>query len=334
MNPHEDTTELIPYRFSLNSSQMRRKMNESVWSVESLVPFIPPKEWLLHNGMFEPEVTVEEDEHCRHSNHNDRMVVKARKERRQAIGLSSSGSVPVSDSWLIFSTPAEKQSTPQKPAMESEMDSFEMRVPQQGHTITLSGNNPLESPTYQQSKISVSTPPEEDVDENGSSEPEANLSPNQDLLIVSEQREESPGSPEQEDTLLLNSADGEKISPTGQVIVQNDVDTGTEDGTCGTEDGACGSKEVSQLPIEQLCVPVADPKITEVSPSKRHLVDCGIQCNKLQECTCGELKGCIGPNRKYHFKNPGMKKANHGNAEGLMMNGHVQKNLKRHESPL
>ncbi|KAA8585684.1 hypothetical protein FQN60_004378 [Etheostoma spectabile] len=55
-NPHGDTTEIIPYQMSLNVSQMERKMNESVWSVESLPPLIP-EDWLLQNGMYEPKVT-------------------------------------------------------------------------------------------------------------------------------------------------------------------------------------------------------------------------------------------------------------------------------------
>ncbi|XP_034723547.1 uncharacterized protein LOC117942258 [Etheostoma cragini] len=56
-NPHADPAEIIPDQMSCNSSQMERKMNESVWSVESLPPFIPSKEWLRQNGMLDPEVT-------------------------------------------------------------------------------------------------------------------------------------------------------------------------------------------------------------------------------------------------------------------------------------
>ena len=31
-------------------------MNESLWSVESLAPFVPTRDWLEQNGLFEPEV--------------------------------------------------------------------------------------------------------------------------------------------------------------------------------------------------------------------------------------------------------------------------------------
>ncbi|KAM6989180.1 uncharacterized protein LKV04_008906 [Tautogolabrus adspersus] len=40
-NLHSDSTGLIPYQMSSNSFQMKRKLNESVWSVESLPPFYP-----------------------------------------------------------------------------------------------------------------------------------------------------------------------------------------------------------------------------------------------------------------------------------------------------
>ncbi|XP_044076010.1 uncharacterized protein LOC122887138 [Siniperca chuatsi] len=314
-NPHEDTTEIIPYQMSLNGCQMTRK-NESVWSVESLAPFIPTKEWLLQNSMYEPEVIVEmteEAENCRLSTQNDDLIVKASRERRQTRRFSSSDSIPMSDSWLIFSTPAGKQSPSKKPEMESENDASEIRGP--------SEKDPVASQTHLPSKLFLSNSTEEDVDENRSSEPEAIQSPNQESLIVNEQ-EKSPGSPEQQETLLLNSAAGEKISSMGQLILQNGVDM-------EAEDGACGNK-ASQLRNEQLCVPMADQKMAEVSPSKGHLVDCGIQCTELQElkCVC-ELKSSMGPSRKRPFKYSDMKKANHGKAKGFCMNGHMQKNQKR-----
>ncbi len=62
------------------------------------------------------------------------------------------------------------------------------------------------------------------------------------------------------------------------------------------EDGVC------QLQNEQLCVPRADQRIAEVSPSKGHLVDCGTQCTT--KCHCEEEKSSMGP-RKHNFKNSG-----------------------------
>ncbi|XP_028986892.1 uncharacterized protein LOC114844041 [Betta splendens] len=44
-----------------SSNFQTKKFNESVWSVESLPPFIPTKEWLAQNGLFGP-VAIEEEE--------------------------------------------------------------------------------------------------------------------------------------------------------------------------------------------------------------------------------------------------------------------------------
>ncbi|XP_031730829.1 uncharacterized protein LOC116398564 [Anarrhichthys ocellatus] len=318
-NPLEDTADIIPYQMSFNSGRMKRKMNESVWSVESLAPFIPTKEWLLQNSMFEPQVIVEmtdEAENGALSTQNN-PIVKAGKERKHTRRYSSSDSVLMSDSWLIFSTPAEKLSPPKKPETESEIDASEMS-PKQCQNMGPSQKDSFASPTHLLSrKIVLSTATEEDMDRNTSSEPEANPSPNQKLLIINEQQEQCPRSPEQEQTLLLNSAAGEKISSAGQLILQNGVDMEAEDG-------------VSQPRNEQLCAPIADLKTAEVSPSKGRLVDCGVQCTELQEwnCNCKETGSGMGPSRRHHIKYKDKKPIN-GQAEGLNMKGQMQKNQKK-----
>lgn len=181
------------YKMSTNSFQMRKKVNESVWSVESLPPFIPTKEWLMQNDMFEPEVTemVEEADNCGLSTQKDNLVVNTSKESDEPPRFS------LCDSGTKGSCSPEKEAT------------------------------------------------------------------------------------------LLNSPAVEKMLPTGLLIVQNGVDVETEDGIC-----------------EQLCGPMADLKMAEVSPSKGHLVDCGIQCNELQElkCLCEEMKRNMGPNRRHPFR--------------------------------
>ncbi|XP_045907115.1 uncharacterized protein LOC123971993 isoform X2 [Micropterus dolomieu] len=325
-NPHEDTTEIIPYKMSLNSSQRKRKMNESVWSVESLAPFIPTKEWLLQNSMFEPEVIIETTEEAENVNpelstQNDSLFVESIKERRRTLRFSSSDSVPMSDSWLIFSTPAGKQSPAKKPETESENYASEMRGPNQGQSMAPSEKDPVASPIQLQREIISSNPTEEDVDKNRSSEPEAIQCPNQESLIVNEQEEKSPRSPEQQKTLSLNSAAGETFSSSVQLILQNRVDM---------EDRGSENKGESQLRNEQLCVPMAEQEMAEVSPSKGHIVDIGVQCTNLLDCVCGSLKSSMQPNRKQPFKYSDMKKANLDKAEGSGMNGHVQKNQKRH----
>ncbi|GLD67193.1 uncharacterized protein AKAME5_001855500 [Lates japonicus] len=283
------------------------------------------QEWLLQNGMFETEVIVEmteEAENCGHSTQND-LIVKASK-KRQTRRFSSSDSVPMSDSWLIFSTPAEKLCQPEKPELESDIYASEMTGPKQGQSMAPSEKDPLVSSTCMQSKIIVSSPTVEGVDENGSSEPEANQSPNQESLIGSEKQEKSHCPPEQEATLFLSSTAGEEISPTGHLTVGNRVDT-------EVKNWACGNEEVSQLRNEKLCPPVADQRMAEVSPSKGHLVDCGIQCTELQglKCFCEELKGGMGPNRRHPYKYSGMKKANNDKTEGFCMNGQQKRHNQR-----
>lgn len=302
-NLHEDTTEIIPYPMSFNGCQMKRKMNESVWSVESLAAFIPTKEWLLQNGLCEPQVIVEMTEETENgglSAQNDNLIVKASKERRQTGRCSSSDSIPMSDSWHIYSTPAEKLIPPKKPETLSEIDASDTRKPKQGQSMAPSERDPLASPTHLQSKLILSTPTEGDVNKNRSSEPEASQSPNQESLIVNEQQEKSPCSPEQEPTLLLNSAAGEEISSVSQLILQNGADMVLEDRTCGNQ-------EVGQLGNEQLCVPMVDQKMAEVSPSKAHLVDRGIQCTEFQELKCisEEMKSSMEPSRRHPFKYSG-----------------------------
>ncbi|XP_056247168.1 uncharacterized protein LOC130178739 [Seriola aureovittata] len=308
---HEDTADIIPYQMPLSGCRFRRNMNESVWSVESLAPFVPTKEWLLQNGMFEPEVIVEmteEAENCRHSTQNDRPT------RR----LSSSDSAPMSDSWLIFSTPAEKPSPPKKPEMASEISASEARGAEEGQNTSPSDKDPSASPARPQRQVTVCSPAAEAVDENGSSEPEANRSPNQESLILNERRENGAGSPEREVTPLLSSAAGERVSSTGHLTVRSGGDE--------VDDGVCGSEEVRK---EQLCVPKVDQKTSEVSPSKRHLVDCGVQCSELR-CACEESNGGVAPNRRHPFKFSDTKRASNGKDEGTCTNAHVQKNHKRH----
>ncbi len=285
-NPHDNTAEITPYQMSFNSVLMKRKMSESIWSVESLAPFIPAKDRLLQRGPFEPDTIIEMTEDAENGGpvtQNDNQIVKPCKERRRSYRFSLSDSVPVSDSLLIFSTPAKKMGPSKTPQMGSEIISETMGAKQGQVVAPLEKDAPF-SPT---SNMTLSTPTDEDVEEIRSSEPEANRSPNQESFIVNERQERS-GSPEHEETLLLN-VELERISPMGQLILQNGVDMEEEDGVC-------------QLQNEQLCVPRADQRIAEVSPSKGHLVDCGTQCTT--KCHCEEEKSSMGP-RKHNFKNSG-----------------------------
>ncbi|XP_033945689.2 uncharacterized protein [Pseudochaenichthys georgianus] len=225
-NPFEDITLIIP---SINnSSYLKRTWNESIWSVESLAPFIPTKEWLQRDDLLAADVIVEQAE-------NDNPIVKS-------------------------------------------------------------------SPTKE--------------DKNRSSEPEANQSPNQDIL--NEQLQEKRTSPpQQEESLNLNSIEktcARKLNLQNGAGIQ-------------VEDGALGKEEVSLLGKEQLGVPMADQKMAEVSPSK---VDFGVQCNEFQEhkCACEERRCSMGPNRNQPFTYSENKNGNYRQGEGPIMRGQTQKNQK------
>lgn len=210
-------------RSQISSSQFKRKLNESVWSVESLPVFIPTKEWLMQNVTSSgPDVILETVEEAE----NDE-VTKERKKSRS----SSTDSVQMSDSFLGFSTPNKMGA--------QQMDSLKIRK-----NVT-----PLASPTSKQSNLTATVTKALDINE---SEPGGN-SPNRRSFTIDKEQETSPvtkkGQP-------LNLECEKPLS----------VDQGTED---------CGNK--------QLSVPQPINSLMEVSPSKRHLVDCGVQCPDLQE---------------------------------------------------
>ncbi|XP_058493626.1 uncharacterized protein LOC131465209 [Solea solea] len=302
----------------LNSCQTKTKMNESIWSVESLAPFIPSKEWLLQNGVVEPEVIVEmteESDICRVLTQNVDPIVKAGK-HRQRHRLSSSDTVPMSDSCVVFSTPAGK-SPLTMPQMESDCLASEMEVLKLGQSSSPE-ENPFHSQTCLQSAHCSLTAV--DVYEKRSSEPEANQSPNQESLILKRHQDKKPSSLDQEETTRSSGTEDETSSP-NHPIVLNPLEI-------EVEDEAHGSKDAS-LRKEQLCVSVVEPMMAQVSPSKGQLVECGIQSTDL-ECFCKKIKDLNRkPNGGTSLKCSDAKKASRGKEEGICMNGQMQRNQKR-----
>uniref|UniRef100_A0A669DPG3 Uncharacterized LOC100712319 n=1 Tax=Oreochromis niloticus TaxID=8128 RepID=A0A669DPG3_ORENI len=286
---HEEPTEITPKHTSLSRCQMNKNINESVWSVESLAPFIPTKEWLQQNSVFEPEVIVEMEraENSKWSTKKDDSIGKFSKERRQSSRFSSPDSVLVSESVLTFSTPAKKQSPPKNPDMVCETEVSETKGTEESQSTVPSEKYPLLSLTTLQGII-LTASTDEDMNDHGSSEPEANQSPNQGTLIY-EQEEKS--SVERKETCLINSAAEDKVSSTSQMTLQNDTQM---------EVATAAQKVDGQMRNVELGVPTTDQKMAQVTPSKGNLVDCAIQCTELQglKCLCKELKGGVGSNRK------------------------------------
>ncbi|XP_030581223.1 uncharacterized protein LOC115777457 [Archocentrus centrarchus] len=315
---YDDTTEITPNHVSL--SRCQREMNLSFWSVESLAPYIPTKEWLQQNGIFEPEVIVEmEKTENGQSSGNDSPSVKFNKERKRSCRFSSSDSVPVSENCLIFSTPAKRRSPPKNPDLECEPEVCELKGTEKGQSMVPSEKDPSFTP-LQGTILTACT--DKDMDENGSSEPEANQSPNQDTLMINEHEEKSPCSRDREETCLMYSAAEDKISSTCQMTLQNSLHMEVEDDI---------SKVEGEMKNVELCVPTADQKMAHTLPSKGNLVDCAIQCTELQQikCFCEELKGSVGPNRRHSYKFPDMKTVNDGKAKVFCMQKHSKRNGQR-----
>lgn len=292
---HEESTETTPKHTFLSRCQMNRNINESVWSVESLAPFIPTKEWLQQNGVFEPEVIVEMEraDNGKWLTKKDDLIGTFAKERRQSSRFSSPDSVLVSESVLTFSTPAKKQSPPTTPDMVCETEVSETKGTEESQSTVPSEKYPLTSLTTPQGTI-LTASSDEEMNDHGSSNPEANQSPNQGTLIY---EQEEKNSVERKETCPINSAAEDKVSSTSQMTLQNDTQM----------EVATGAQKVDgQMRNVELGVPTTDQKTAQVTPSKGNLVDCAIQCTELQglKCLCEELKGGVGSNRKPH-KYPG-----------------------------
>lgn len=297
-NSPVEPTEVIPYEIVLNSCQMKRKMNESVWSVESLCPFIPSKEWVHQKSNLEPEIIVEmtEDPEDGLSTPNGKLIFKSDKERRQSSRFSSSDFVPMSDSWLVYSTPGENPLTVnEKLELEHRTDVSVVRELEQGFIMTPAEINPSVPLTSLQHENVLLMLTAKEVDENRSSEPEADGSPNQESVTENGQQERSSCSPQQKRSPPLSSAAGDKIRSTSKAILQNTADR-------DIVAGPCENKETSMLGMDKLCALVSEQRMVGLSPSKGHLVDFGVQCSKLLPCS---KDCCEEPLRRHPIKYSG-----------------------------
>ncbi|XP_055007623.1 transcription factor TFIIIB component B'' homolog [Boleophthalmus pectinirostris] len=100
------------------NGKFRRKLNESVWSVESLPVYVPTKEWLAQNTTAGPEVILELQEEAENGENEKPENPKNRLN-------SSTDSVQLSDSFIDFSTPASKMDI--KQTVPSEPKNYKMQ---------------------------------------------------------------------------------------------------------------------------------------------------------------------------------------------------------------
>lgn len=168
----EREAEVISSQIALSSCLSKGKTNESIWSVESLAPYIPSKGWLLQNGMTEPDVIAEEPESCQGLRDSDM--------ERHFIFRSPGGQSPVKK------TDPENEGYAFKIMKKKQANQNHRSSPQ-----TCGDESPLAS---------------EQVDDKRSSEPEAYQSPNQELLILKRIQESIQQFSEEEGTDVLSTA--------------------------------------------------------------------------------------------------------------------------------
>lgn len=195
----EDPAKKISNQMLLSSTCLKGRMNESVWSVESLPPFVPTKELIfLKNNVDSEIIEMEEIENDKATKHDD-SGDESRKRRSDSTSSSDSG--PASTSWLDFTPPAQRAvSLSKKPEKETEPTG-----PKSAHVILPAERNPLVSITPPRCGV---TP---EVEENWFSEPEANRRPNQ-AVTVQEQSKHTLSSSAVGEAILQNGADPEAIT--------------------------------------------------------------------------------------------------------------------------
>ncbi|KAJ8276894.1 hypothetical protein GJAV_G00069090 [Gymnothorax javanicus] len=96
--------------FELQYLEDLRKLEESVWSVESLMPYVPSTEWMIQHGFMQPEKMVAEVPMETSSNHmeairspetiQDMAVVQERDPRESTSSVDSLPPYVPSASWL------------------------------------------------------------------------------------------------------------------------------------------------------------------------------------------------------------------------------------------
>lgn len=241
MNLPEEPTDMISYQMLLSSCQKKGRMNESVWSVESLPPFVPPKELIRQKKKVEIIIEMSEESANKGATKHDNSVDASSKEKTEFHRISSSDSVSVSSDFIPPSQRAVCLS--KKPEMETEPAGT--RAKQKPDQVSPAGKT-LGSPTLSPCDTTFTA---KEVAENRSAEPEATQSPNQEVTIKNTEQEHPKHT-------LPVSVDCEVILQTGA-----NVETITRG--------------------EERCCLMSRQRTDCVSPSKGQLVDCGIQCTSL-----------------------------------------------------
>lgn len=280
----EDPAEVTASQRAFSHCHLRRKMNESVWSVESLCPFIPSEEGAQHSSGSDSARIMEmtEEPQDGRSSPNGKFVSKSSPVQ---VTQSVVGSVPVSAGRLLHDSPSEEPVAPKglEPRLEQE--------PQ--HTVSSPVLDLSEPQTPLQHKNILFTLTTKEVAEDGSAGAESDGTTAAEPAAEAAQRVRSSPPPPQEDALPVGSTLEDRTAFANEQSLPK-----TED-----EDVTAAPPENKTRTVlgSGLCPPVPEQGGVPRSPSS-HLVDFGVQCSQLLPCARG---CCEEPLRKNPLKYSG-----------------------------
>ncbi|XP_037131511.1 uncharacterized protein LOC119136844 [Syngnathus acus] len=278
---HENASGSVSYELPLGTPRVERKLNESVWSVESIGPFIPSKEWIMQN-MPESQMVAEIAEEPEDGLSKQYDSILGNCDGNQSLNPPTPDSAPMSGGCLIYSTPAQKTNPPQTPRRNSAQSP---ESPKEHPGMNPTENEPL---TCLQSDITPSG-------ESGSPDLAANQNPNQNACN-DVQQVKIPCIADQRET---PSSSLENIPSTTKCTLNNTEAVKSVPEVESSDD----------LSNHQLCVLLANPRTAEFSPgSMGHCFCIGCHCNKFQESKypVEELKPNVGSKVKHRAVRKGI----------------------------
>nr|XP_046178362.1 uncharacterized protein LOC124010069 [Oncorhynchus gorbuscha] len=277
-------------QMSFHYRQVPKKLNASVWSVQSLAPYVPSKELLIENVLMNPEVVTERESDPAKVNQGLRAsqvidVTERRRSRRFSLTLEN-----VKEAEKM----SDENATPYQ-------ESFHYRQIQRNDKEFVWSVEPVEKasvdglPIMFSSKSTMIPSLEGSLNSTqGSLKPKAQCSPNLKPLEVTEHRAQSP---------LCSPDDPETYA---SKCMAGDQEPGYScPGPCNQEMEIEEKEPTKQtgpvVPSRQGCKQmIADVRMLMAPSSNRQFKVCGLKCSKLQErnCSCHEPKLNVASFRK------------------------------------
>lgn len=276
----------------LSHFQFRRKINESIWSVESLPPYVPPQDWLMQPELLDPEVIIGEIledvqksgpamQKCNPTSHTSKRLSRRFSLSAEALQMCTLPSICLDDQYVSHSNKC-TLTTQQDFATSTPTETFKPQISKMGvqtpcskrekrrYDNAMDPSNTLASSIYKVVNIGeTALDVGEGVYMDGFSEPEVVQSPNKESCKVTKRSVIIPCSFKQVVIPYANSLTEKKSPSSSPKSLQ-------------VREGEQNGKVVLSLTTsEQMAVTIQKPGL--VSPSR---VDCGIQCGWEYSCCC------------------------------------------------